>query len=134
MALPVLAAGAAALARLAIRQGKKIKSLAKKPTPGQKSIEKVTKGQRAYAKGQVKGAAAGAAATGAGMSGTSSKTKDKKTTTSSKDQRTNPKDYPKYKKDTKSASSFREAFAKAKKEGKKTFTFEGRTYSTKTKK
>jgi hypothetical protein len=45
----------------------------------------------------------------------------------------NPKDFPTYKKDTKSAGSFRAATTAAKKAGKKTFTWEGRKYSTKEK-
>ena len=38
-----------------------------------------------------------------------------------------------FKKDSAAAQSFRTAFAKAKKEGKKTFTWNGKKYSTKTK-
>lgn len=49
------------------------------------------------------------------------------------DGRTNPKDYPTYKKSTKSAGSFRSATAAAKKAGNKTFTWEGRRYNTKEK-
>jgi hypothetical protein len=48
----------------------------------------------------------------------------------SKDQRVNKEDYPAYRKDTKSAESFREEFKKAKEEGKESFSFEGRKYST----
>jgi hypothetical protein len=48
----------------------------------------------------------------------------------SKDQRVNKEDYPTYRKDTKSAESFREEFKKAKEEGKESFSFEGRKYST----
>ena len=47
------------------------------------------------------------------------------------DQRTNPKDYPVYKKGSKSAKAFQEAYGKAKKNGQKTFTFEGRRYEVK---
>lgn len=46
------------------------------------------------------------------------------------DERVNKKDYPTYKKETKSADSFREEFKAAKKEGKDSFTFEGRKYNT----
>lgn len=49
---------------------------------------------------------------------------------SSKDERVNKEDYPTYRKDTKSAESFREEFKKAKEEGKESFSFEGRKYST----
>lgn len=48
----------------------------------------------------------------------------------SKDERVNKEDYPAYRKDTKSAESFREEFKKAKEEGKESFSFEGRKYST----
>jgi len=44
--------------------------------------------------------------------------------------RINPKDFPTYKKGTKSAKAFQEAFKKAVKNKQKTFTFEGRVYST----
>jgi hypothetical protein len=49
----------------------------------------------------------------------------------SDDTRVNKKDFPTYKKETKSAASFRDAFKSAKEDGKATFTFEGRTYNTK---
>ena len=42
-------------------------------------------------------------------------------------------DYPVYKKGSSSAQSFREAFASARKAGKKEFTWQGRKYNTKTK-
>ena len=45
-------------------------------------------------------------------------------------QRVNKEDYPAYRKDTKSAESFREAFKNAKEAGKDSFSFEGRTYNT----
>jgi hypothetical protein len=48
--------------------------------------------------------------------------------------RINPKDYPTYKKGTKSAKAFQEAFKKAVDNNQKTFKFEGRVYNTKTKK
>ena len=54
------------------------------------------------------------------------------TKTSTKN-KADPKDFPTYKKGTKSAGSFRAATAAAKKAGKKTFTWEGRKYSTKEK-
>ena len=44
--------------------------------------------------------------------------------------RINPKDFPTYKKGTESAKAFQEAFRKAVKNKRKTFTFEGRVYST----
>ena len=48
----------------------------------------------------------------------------------SKNERVNKEDYPAYRKDTKSAESFREAFKNAKEAGKDSFSFEGRTYNT----
>ena len=42
-------------------------------------------------------------------------------------------DYPVYKKDSKPAKSFRSAFASARKAGKKTFSWDGRTYTTEVK-
>jgi hypothetical protein len=39
-------------------------------------------------------------------------------------------DYPVYKKDSGKAQSFRDAFSSARKAGKKTFTWEGRSYTT----
>ena len=119
--------GGQAALRAIVRQGDKAKKLAKKPTSGQQQVEKATKAQRAYAKGQVK---AGAVAGAAGVAGTKAATKkeEKKSTPTPKprpDQRTNPSDFPTYKKGTKSAKAFQEAFAKAKKEGNKTFKFEG---------
>lgn len=47
-----------------------------------------------------------------------------------RDERVNKEDYPTYKKETKSADSFREEFKAAKKEGKDSFSFEGRKYNT----
>jgi hypothetical protein len=48
-----------------------------------------------------------------------------------KDERVNKKDFPTYKKDTKSADAFREKFKDAKESGKDSFKFEGREYNTK---
>ena len=121
------------------------KDMVTKPTSGQAKIEKATKGQRVYRGGQRKagtvGAAAGAAgATGVGkMSNGSNKTKPKAKAEpkakakAKKDPRVNPSDYPTYRKDSKSAGSFREAQRRAKRNGQKTFTWEGRRYSTKEK-
>jgi hypothetical protein len=47
-----------------------------------------------------------------------------------KDERVNKKDYPTYKKDTKSAEAFRKEFKDAKESGKDSFGFEGREYNT----
>tara|TARA_R110000751_G_C13610347_1_gene463327 strand:- start:111 stop:704 length:594 start_codon:yes stop_codon:yes gene_type:complete len=62
------------------------------------------------------------------------KAKPKKKASDSKSNgRVNPSDYPIYKKDTKSGAAFRKAFKEAVKAKKKTFKFEGRSYSTKKK-
>lgn len=47
-----------------------------------------------------------------------------------KDERVNKKDYPTYKKDTKSAEAFRKEFKDAKESGRDSFGFEGRKYNT----
>lgn len=46
------------------------------------------------------------------------------------DDRVNKKDFPTYKKDTKSAEAFRKEFKDAKEGGKDSFSFEGRKYNT----
>jgi len=46
------------------------------------------------------------------------------------DERVNKKDFPTYKKDTKSAESFRKELKDAKESGKDSFSFEGRKYNT----
>ena len=50
----------------------------------------------------------------------------------SNDERVNKADYPTYKKDTKSADTFRKEFKAAKDAGKDNFSYEGRKYNTKT--
>jgi hypothetical protein len=47
-----------------------------------------------------------------------------------KNERVNKKDYPTYEKETKSADAFRKEFKEAKKDGKDSFSFEGRKYNT----
>lgn len=128
----MLKKGGQAALRGIVRQGSKAKKLTKSPTSGQKKVEKATKGQRAYAKGQAKAGAVGAAGTAAAMSKDKEKPKTRETT-KPKDGRINAADFPTYKKGTKSASAFRKAFAEAKKDGKKTFKFEGRSYKVETK-
>ena len=124
-----------------------VEDLKTKPTPGQEKIAPITKRQRAtrdtarkaFSVGNVTGATAGIGGTLAVTSAMSDK-KDKpkakpkakaKAKAKSSDQRTNPKDYPVYKKGSKSAKAFQEAYGKAKKNGQKTFTFEGRKYEVK---
>lgn len=137
----LLKKGGQAALRGALRQGGKAKKLTKRPTSGQKKVEKATKGQRAYAKGQAKAGVAGAGATALAMKKGEDKPKKgnipaPKTGTQMRtpDGRINPSDFPTYKKGTKSAKAFQEAFGKAKKAGKKTFKFEGRTYKVESKK
>ena len=129
------------------------------PTQKQKNIESLTMKQRAADKRAVQGFATGL---GTGVAGTTAvtfatkdptpkrKPKTSSMTTKGKSEnprnkvnkgmpkasaskQVNPKDFPTYKKDTKSAGSFRAATTAAKKAGKKTFTWEGRKYSTKEK-
>ena len=57
--------------------------------------------------------------------------KESKKEKSSADERTNKEDFPVYKKGTESADTFQKAFKEAKKEGKDSFSFEGRKYNTK---
>jgi hypothetical protein len=57
--------------------------------------------------------------------------KESKKEKSSADERTNKEDFPVYKKGTDSADTFQKAFKEAKKEGKDSFSFEGRKYNTK---
>ena len=82
--------------------------------------------------------AAPAAAAGATVAAMKSKEEKKKTetpkpqtkTVMAKDERANKADYPVYKKGTESSKAFKEAFSAAVDKKQKTFTFEGRKYST----
>ena len=158
MPAPLVAAGAAAIARFIAQKGMKEavkkfgkkavdeakkhgKDMVTKPTSGQSKVKKAVSGQRANRETMrrtagVAGGTLGAAGYGAGkMSGGSEATKPKakakaKTKPKAKDPRTNPKDFPVYGKSTDSAKAFREAQRKAKRNGQKTFTFEGRRYNT----
>ena len=150
------AAGAAAIARFIAQKGMKEavkkfgkkavdeakkhgKDMVTKPTSGQSKVKKAVSSQRANSETMrrtagVAGGTLGAAGYGAGkMSGGSEATKPKakaKAKAKAKDPRTNPKDFPVYGKSTDSAKAFREAQRKAKRNGQKTFTFEGRRYNT----
>jgi len=77
--------------------------------------------------------AAGAAAKMASDDNEKSKEspKESKKEKSSADERVNKEDFPVYKKGTESADTFQKAFKEAKKEGKDSFSFEGRKYNTK---
>tara|TARA_X000001388_G_scaffold74064_1_gene66503 strand:- start:380 stop:778 length:399 start_codon:yes stop_codon:yes gene_type:complete len=109
-----------------VKEAKKhYKDLTTPKTAGQSKIEKATKSQRAT-RDTARKAVAGGAVAGA-VAGSSTKNK-------SKDNRVDPKAYPTYKKQSKPAKSFREAFSEAKKKKQKTFTWEGRKYNTKEKK
>ena len=128
---------------VAVKEAKK--ELAKRPelkkhfddlvnpkSAGQKKIKPVADESRASrsslrhgaAGGGVVGAAAGGAGTAAVMNG-----KEREST--KEDSRANPEDYAMYNSKTQSAKDFRTAYAKAKKDKNKTFTFEGREYTTK---
>ena len=138
------------------------KALQEELSPGQELVIKPTTaqavtqnlGRRAQAIGEGKGRLVGGtvggavgATTVAALSGkkdkektggakAASKSKEtakKKTSDSKSDGRVNPSDYPIYQKNTKSGKAFRKAFKEAVKAEKKTFKFEGRTYSTKKK-
>ena len=150
MPAPLVAAGAAAIARFIAQKGMKEavkkfgkkavdeakkhgKDMVTKPTSGQSKVKKAVSGQRANRETMRRTAGvAGLAGYGAGkMNGGSEATKPKaKAKPKAKDPRTNPKDFPVYGKSTDSAKAFREAQRKAKRNGQKTFTFEGRRYNT----
>tara|TARA_R110000868_G_scaffold273929_1_gene533179 strand:+ start:1683 stop:2339 length:657 start_codon:yes stop_codon:yes gene_type:complete len=86
------------------------------------------------------GAVAGAGAAGFGVGSAINEaigkdkepaSKESKKEKSSADERTNKEDFPVYKKGTESADTFQKAFKEAKKDGKDSFSFEGRKYNTK---
>jgi hypothetical protein len=120
----------------AVNEAKKhLKDMTTKPSPGQKKIAPVTKKQRATRDTKRKAFAAGAASTYAasklGSNGSETKAKPKaKAKAQPRGGRTNPSDYPTYKRNTESARSFRAAQRAAKAKGNKTFTWEGRRYNT----
>jgi hypothetical protein len=150
MALPLLLAAATIIGRTAavkllkkggeaalkkiINNAKGVKRLSKKANDGQKKTEGMAQYSRTAMKSKAKALVAGGTAVGA--AGAMSKDEEKpktRETTKPKDGRINAADFPTYKKGTKSASAFRKAFAEAKKDGKKTFKFEGRSYKVETK-
>ena len=111
------------------------KDMVTKPTPGQKKIAPVTKSQRATRdtgrKSLAAGAAGGFAAGKLGSNGSETKAKPKpKAKAQPIGGRTNPSDYPTYRRSSESAKSFRAAQRAAKAKGNKTFTWEGRRYNT----
>ena len=114
---------------------KHAKDMVTKPTPGQKKIAPVTKSQRATRdtgrKSLAAGAAGGFAAGKLGSNGSETKAKPKpKAKAQPIGGRTNPSDYPTYRRSSESAKSFRAAQRAAKAKGNKTFTWEGRRYNT----
>ena len=120
----------------AVNEAKKhLKDMTTKPTSGQKKIAPVTKSQRAarssFRKGLATGGAGVYAAGKLSNNGNGTKAKPKpKAKAQPRGGRTNPSDYPTYKKSTESAKSFRAAQRAAKAKGNKTFTWEGRRYNT----
>ncbi len=127
--------GGQAALRSIVKNAQGVKRIAEGSNKGRKSISKAAPYNRPAMISKTKALAAGAAG-GAGGATALKKEKKKSTPTPKPrpDQRTNPSDFPTYKKGSKSAKAFQEAFAKAKKEGNKTFKFEGRTYKVETKK
>ena len=120
----------------AVNEAKKhLKDMTTKPSPGQKKIAPVTKKQRAarssFRRGLATGGAGVYAASKLGSNGSETKAKPKaKAKAQPRGGRTNPSDYPTYRKSTESAKSFRAAQRAAKAKGNKTFTWEGRRYNT----
>lgn len=124
--------------KIAKGASKHVADIVTKKTDKQKMTEKATKGQRTYREGQRKaggtGLAAGAAtasAVGAGINEKNKKeaaAKEKENKGKGSDTRAKAGDYPTYKKGTESSKAFKDAFKKAKDDGKKSFTFEGRSY------
>ena len=111
-----------------------------------------SRGEKMYAAGLAKEAKKDAtkvgAIVGAGAAAAAATKKEEKKTSTAKgrrggvapsgsaaaDGRTKKEDYPTYKKGTESSAAFRKAFKTAKDDGAKTFTFEGRRYTTADKK
>jgi len=85
--------------------------------------------------GAVAGAGAAGFGVGSGINAAIAKeepaSKQSKAKDKLADERTNKEDFPVYKKGTESADTFQKAFKDAKKEGKDSFSFEGRKYNTK---
>ena len=119
-----------------IEEAKKhAKDTVTKKSPGQKQTTKATRGQRTYRSDMKKmGVGAGAAGYALGNSGSNGNGTQAKPKPKAKAQprggRTNPSDYPTYRRSSESAKSFRAAQRAAKAKGNKTFTWEGRRYNT----
>tara|TARA_E500000318_G_scaffold18660_1_gene19476 strand:- start:54 stop:527 length:474 start_codon:yes stop_codon:yes gene_type:complete len=126
----------------AVNEAKKhIKDLKTPKKEQQKRTEKATKNQRTYREGQRKSGVVGSGLTLAGTLGTQKLLEKenegkgtargtRKAASKPSGGRTNPSDYPTYKRNTESAKSFRAAQRAAKAKGNKTFTWEGRRYNT----
>ncbi len=99
---------------------------------GQKTIKPVANESRASRSSLRHGAAGGAAiGAAAGVGGTAAVMSGREKEATKEDLRANPEDYATYSSKTQSAKDFRTAYAAAKKKKAKTFTFEGREYTTK---
>ena len=120
---------------------KHLEDVTTKKNPRQQQTAKATQAQRTFREGQRKALALGAGggvAVGKALSnGNKPKEKPKpkpkpkaKAKAKPANGRVNPSDYPTYRKNTASAKSFREAQRRAKRNGQKTFTWEGRRYNT----
>lgn len=124
------------VSKIAKGAGKHLKDLSTKKTLKQRMTEEATKGQRTYREGQRKAGAVGAAGAGtASAVGSAINEKNKREAAAKEkekgkgnDTRAKAADYPTYKKGTESSKAFKDAFNKAKDDGKKSFTFEGRSY------
>ena len=114
----------------------------KKPTTSEltaatrEAAEKRAMTRTAGRAGAVAGAGAAGFGVGSGINAAIGKDKEEssketKKEKSSADERVNKEDFPVYKKGTESADTFQKAFKEAKKEGKDSFSFEGRKYNTK---
>lgn len=129
------------IGKIAKGASKHMSDLATKKSAKQRMTEEATKGQRTYREGQRKAGGAGAATGAVATAATTAKYESDKKEAKAKeskgkgnDTRTKATDFPTYKKGTESSKAFNEAFKKAKDAGKKTFTFEGRSYKVEDKK
>jgi len=115
----------------AVKEAQKhAKDMTSKPTAGQKKINPVTKSQRANRETVRRTTGVGAVAAGGAYVKGKEEGRKSASKASGKDSRSNPSDFPKYTKKSESGAAFRKAFADAKAKGQKTFSFEGRRYST----
>lgn len=115
----------------AVKEAQKhAKDMTSKPTAGQKKINPVTKSQRANRETARRTAGAGALAAGGAYVKGKEEGRKSASKASGNDSRSKPSDFPTYTKKSESGAAFRKAFAEANAKGQKTFSFEGRRYST----